>query len=126
MERTDLDAREPTLFRCPFCHDDVNPASEIWIACGACLARHHSECWSEANACSSCKNPSPLVPVAGLLPVRVVRGDDAHQKHRRIVARRRRWLLGITLGVLVLVNLIFIAWWICTGSPPLPFSYNGF
>src|SRR5579871_4463817 len=40
--------------RCPFCHADIAIESEEWVACAACLARHHRECWEEAGACSSC------------------------------------------------------------------------
>ena len=124
MEKTDVGEKQP--FRCPFCHDDVDATREVWIACGACLARHHSECWFEANACSSCKNPSPLVPVERPVRVRGVRVEGVHRERRRDLARRRRWLLGFVLAVLVFVNLACLLYWFFSGSTGLPFSYNGF
>jgi len=44
-------ANSPT--RCPFCHDQVDVEAR-WVACRACLARHHPECWGEAGACAGC------------------------------------------------------------------------
>jgi tetratricopeptide (TPR) repeat protein len=40
--------------RCPFCHADVAPAADDWVACRGCLARHHAGCWEEAKRCSAC------------------------------------------------------------------------
>ncbi len=40
--------------RCPFCHDAVERSKERWVACEACLARHHADCWHEAGACAGC------------------------------------------------------------------------
>jgi hypothetical protein len=38
--------------RCAYCHDDV--AVEERTACAACLAVHHTECWSQDRKCASC------------------------------------------------------------------------
>jgi len=38
--------------RCPYCHSDVE--AETGVACTACLARHHSDCWDEHQECASC------------------------------------------------------------------------
>lgn len=43
-----------SLVRCPFCHDDVQPAVDAWTACARCLARHHAACWSDAARCATC------------------------------------------------------------------------
>ncbi|MGE0711455.1 MAG: hypothetical protein AB7N76_15825 [Planctomycetota bacterium] len=49
--------------RCPYCHDDArSPGSSV--ACEACLARHHAECWRELSACASCGGRACLVPAA--------------------------------------------------------------
>src|SRR4051794_212332 len=47
--------------RCPFCHSDVSPDARDWVACRACLARHHAGCWNESKACASCRATEPLV-----------------------------------------------------------------
>ncbi len=38
---------------CPFCRDAVRPGEEN-VACKACLAWHHSECWEDHGACATC------------------------------------------------------------------------
>lgn len=52
--------------RCPYCHDDVKVTATDWIACRACLARHHVECWRDRGACASCRGTAVLV--AGAAP----------------------------------------------------------
>lgn len=39
--------------RCPYCHEDVAP-DQPKVACDACMAWHHSECWAEYGACAAC------------------------------------------------------------------------
>lgn len=46
--------------RCPFCHEDVEVETQEWVACQACLGRHHASCWSEAGACASCQETAVL------------------------------------------------------------------
>ena len=43
--------RSPT--RCPYCHDSVDLETP-WVACRACLARHHGECWADVGVCAAC------------------------------------------------------------------------
>lgn len=43
-----------SLLRCPYCHDAVEASGHKWVACKACLARHHSACWKERGACATC------------------------------------------------------------------------
>jgi hypothetical protein len=43
--------RSPT--RCPYCHDQVSLETP-WVACRACLARHHADCWGDVHACAAC------------------------------------------------------------------------
>ncbi len=50
----------PVSFRCPFCHAAVTPAAEPSVACAACVARHHAECWREHGGCSACGEGAPL------------------------------------------------------------------
>lgn len=40
--------------RCPYCHDSVSREGDAWVSCRECLTRHHTACWDEAEACSSC------------------------------------------------------------------------
>jgi F-box protein 11 len=48
--------------RCPFCHESVRPAEDVWVACAECLARHHKECWQDGTRCGSCGQVSCLEP----------------------------------------------------------------
>jgi hypothetical protein len=50
----------PRGLRCPYCHADVEPARPDWIACAACLARHHAACWRDE--CASCRGRRALRP----------------------------------------------------------------
>ncbi len=58
--------------RCPYCHVDVRYVEENWVACGACLARHHEACWREINRCSTCGAHVPAAPVV-LTPLQAAR-----------------------------------------------------
>src|SRR5271156_2614014 len=49
-----------SLVRCPFCHGDISPRTTDWVACSACLARHHKDCWQERGACSTCRGSNYL------------------------------------------------------------------
>jgi len=40
--------------RCPYCHEGLSLAADDWVACKACLGRHHSTCWREGGCCSAC------------------------------------------------------------------------
>ena len=42
---------------CPFCKDAVRPDQDK-VACDACMAWHHSECWADYGACSACRGAS--------------------------------------------------------------------
>jgi hypothetical protein len=48
--------------RCPFCHEGVDPAAAAWVACSACLGRHHAACWGEAGRCAACGTTTHLQP----------------------------------------------------------------
>ena len=40
--------------RCPYCHDKVRPDA-VKLACNACMAWHHQECWIEGgDQCATC------------------------------------------------------------------------
>jgi hypothetical protein len=56
--------------RCPFCHGDIAPRGDDWVACRDCLARHHSACWSELHACSTCGRRDFLGTTREVLPPR--------------------------------------------------------
>lgn len=65
------------LSRCPFCHDDVRVATDAWVACEQCLARHHDGCWVEGAGCSSCAAQRALARPArrrSLAPLALVVG----------------------------------------------------
>jgi hypothetical protein len=46
--------------RCPFCHEQVQ--AKEWVACAACLARHHEACWAESGRCATCRYETKLRP----------------------------------------------------------------
>ena len=99
MDRDPGDLREG--LRCPYCHDDLTAASDPWVACATCLARHHHSCWSESDGCASCRS------LSGLLPARALQE-----------ARLR--LLGAALGALTAVALLLAggaAWQGCQSTP---------
>ena len=47
--------------RCPYCHDSLTDPLDL-IACAACGARHHKECYNEHSSCASCGAQDRLVP----------------------------------------------------------------
>lgn len=50
-----------TQNRCPFCRDDVRAGAKDWVACAACLARHHEPCWGEGGGkCAACGHDERL------------------------------------------------------------------
>jgi hypothetical protein len=51
--------------RCPFCRAAVDLATQEWVACESCLARHHATCWREHGSCSSCGSTRRLAPGRG-------------------------------------------------------------
>lgn len=80
--------------RCPYCHEGVDPGDPTWVACGACLARHHDACWDERGACSTCGGVRRLVSDARQGPsdadlVELVRAGDTA---RALAALRARGL----------------------------------
>jgi hypothetical protein len=54
--------------RCPYCHEDVHHESEPWLACAACLARHHDDCWRDAGRCGTCGATQAAGPVVTHAP----------------------------------------------------------
>ncbi len=40
--------------RCPWCHADIAVSADDWVACRACMARHHAGCWDGYARCASC------------------------------------------------------------------------
>jgi hypothetical protein len=48
--------------RCPFCHSEVDRDRDDWVACEACLARHHEACWKESGSCAGCGEHRSLGP----------------------------------------------------------------
>ena len=112
--------------RCPFCHDGVDVA-ETWVACGVCLARHHADCWEERSACASCKAavllaPKPTRAITIHMPRDAAPESDVHRAHRRVKARRRRWIVGAALVALIVVDVIVIT--TAEGSAIAPFQYG--
>ncbi len=59
-------AREPVRIdqapsRCPFCHGAFESVRDL-VACAACGARHHAECYAQNKKCASCGSSDVLVP----------------------------------------------------------------
>ncbi|HZU97311.1 MAG TPA: RING finger protein [Planctomycetota bacterium] len=100
--------------RCPFCHDDLELGAE-WVACGVCLARHHTDCWQEGNACASCKAALPLAPTRRTIRIEP---DDARRSQRRAKAKRRRWILGVMTAALAIVSAGALGFIVITAEGP--------
>jgi len=118
--------------RCPWCHDELCIAPGEWVACAACLARHHSECWQEATACASCRERASLTASAPLRTVFLRAEGPAHWRdvERRVRARKRRWIVGTLAAGLAVANalqllLVLVADW--TTRPAIaPFIFSIF
>ena len=110
--------------RCPFCHDDLELGA-AWVACGACLARHHPDCWEETSSCASCKASVPLAPTRRTIRIEA---GDAHRAVRRAKARRRRWVVGALVATLAVVNIGIVGIIIITaeGQAVAPFIHSIF
>lgn len=54
-------ARSP--LRCPYCHGRLT-TDEPWLACAACLGRHHEGCWEEMASCAACGGTESLARTA--------------------------------------------------------------
>ena len=59
MNRADLKVVQSAV-RCPWCHEDVVIASDDWVACRECMARHHDTCWEERARCATCGGAARL------------------------------------------------------------------
>jgi hypothetical protein len=110
--------------RCPFCHDRIEADGEPWVACSACLARHHPECWTEASSCASCRSASALVAAPPLIR-RAIRVTAVGRLRRRQRARTRRRVLGALIVASVAVNVVLVVLGFGT-TALLPFSYSSF
>jgi len=64
MERHDVSVKHS---RCPYCHDEVLPASEK-TACDACMGWSHSACWAEHGACAACGHQQVNAPPKAKAP----------------------------------------------------------
>jgi hypothetical protein len=65
--------------RCPYCHEGLSPLVDAWVACKACLGRHHSGCWEEGGRCSACGGSEHLLgerPAEAADPVRAEAGRE--------------------------------------------------
>ena len=52
MGQVQLNEREKTELRCPYCHDRTD--SEDLLRCTECLAPHHATCAVESDGCAAC------------------------------------------------------------------------
>ena len=59
--------------RCPYCHDDCASDAEV-VACRACVAKHHAECWEEMSRCGACGEARALREGGGAGPGRQGQG----------------------------------------------------
>ncbi|HZU95853.1 MAG TPA: hypothetical protein VFF73_04035 [Planctomycetota bacterium] len=101
--------------RCPYCHDTVSPEAESWLACRACLARHHTDCWNESLRCSTCGSGTALVTEVTTF---AGRAESATEKRRRLLRVHFRW------AVLLLASLVanvVLAWVLLHQPTSLPF-----
>jgi tetratricopeptide (TPR) repeat protein len=84
--------------RCPFCHEGILVSGD-WIACEACLARHHRECWQEGSACSACGCASFVEST------RRQSGRLLQQPAAPEMPSRRFWRLPV-IGVAVILTVV--------------------
>lgn len=86
----DLSSRDDVhvgLNRCPFCHEDVEPKQSV--VCQECLARHHEECWTEAQECSSCRGTRCMAVADDLETI------EGEARAGRVGSRRARYWLSV-------------------------------
>lgn len=83
-----------SLARCPYCHDALAPETAGWVACRACLARHHQDCWKESLACGTCGHK---VCMDGAVEFVAVERPAQHVVHERPWVRRAWWTLTVLL-----------------------------
>lgn len=98
-----------STLRCPFCHLDVDPAGNEWVACRQCLARHHTSCWKESRACGSCGEGESIAPRPRPTTQRREKPPmgSSITVHREGVITTYRWPLGVPWsGVIVLALLL--------------------
>src|SRR5579883_1036454 len=93
--------------RCPFCHADIGPRSDDWVACRDCLARHHRACWSELHACSTCGRRGFLGVVREILPPRPL----------HLGAITAGALTGAVTGVVAAFVLATCVYWLLSAIP---------
>jgi predicted phage tail protein len=93
--------------RCAYCHGAVK--ERLRVACSACLAVHHGDCWKEHRSCASCGKEHALRSAprrsAGVGPeaLRAVPRLLTHEGHLRAIA-----LWNILLGALLaLMGVVF-------------------
>ncbi len=82
---------EASPTRCPYCHERIELKEESWLACEACLARHHEACWTEGGRCSSCGSTAPLArtghPVAAPRPASEVQDAWLRELEALVMSR---------------------------------------
>jgi hypothetical protein len=84
VARSRQNARGP---RCPYCHDDVGPLTQR-LACDACSAWHHTECWTEGDGCSVCGGGA-----SGLAPTTAGKSEETPAPLQVGAWEHLRWLL---------------------------------
>ncbi|MBI3724842.1 hypothetical protein HY251_12935 [bacterium] len=90
---------EGSRARCPYCHDSVSAEGDDWVACRACLARHHEKCWQESGQCATCREKA-------FLP-----GTRAAPSTRPSSRSRAGTIVAAALGLLVALAVASsIAW----------------
>jgi len=97
-------AREPVRVdqapsRCPFCHGAFESVRDL-VACAACGARHHAECYAQNKKCATCGSSDVLVPPlrAAVAPPTPTAAEVAPQPPRSVLDAP-----GLTPGEVFLV-----------------------
>lgn len=103
------------VVRCPFCRDAIVAGDRAKLACNACMAWHHTACWTEHGRCAGCggaeSGPEPVTAALAARPVVVDAATDVPRSHvpdavNPIVAG---WLVVVLGGACTVLTLLLAA-----------------
>ncbi len=103
------------MLRCPFCHETIEERSPRCVACAACGAHHHAECFAEALTCAAtaCQHTrarvgSTEVDAEGLTAL--LQQPERLEALNAVPAPAGGAAQGLVGGFLVVVGLLLLTW----------------